>query len=152
MKRVISIFLVFGLLIGLASCGQETAKIGFDFSPVDVSKIELYRYIVPADSEMKILETANDIQTIMDRLTALNVEQKNNLEEVAGGGYFAIRFYLQGGTTYEIIYTPHADGWAKIQSSYVFSYATKEDITSYWNDFDYEVQSVPESQLPVYEK
>jgi hypothetical protein len=150
MKKVSFCLCIFIVFLAVTGC-SSTTNIDLPFSASDVESMELYRYSVPADSQMQIITKPSDIESIINTLTSIKVKE-GSYEPTAGTDTTSFRFNLSDGTDFEIIYVGYGVKKGEIMSSYIFNYVTEADVGGLWDDFKYEVVNAEESKLPNYEK
>lgn len=117
------------------------------FSASQVEKIEIYRFVVPAEAEKKTIASFPEIQEICGVFTSLRVKE-NTLEPAAGGQVTSFRFTLDGGSKFEMVYASLDHGIGELKAE-GFDYQTTADLSAVWDDYGgSEAIAVPESELP----
>ncbi len=95
------------LLFALApsSCAAPR-PLGLPFSVSQVEKIELYRFVIPAQARKKTISEAGGIQWIYGVLAEAEAAD-NTLEPESGAQVTSFRFCLSGGSSFEMAYISH---------------------------------------------
>lgn len=148
-KKVIVATLTVMLCLSLSACNQ-TEKIDLPFELSEVENVEMFHFIDPMDAEKKTVTGQEDIEDIYTLLENISLEDKETVS-VAGGSMTSFRFNLSDGTAYEIIYSEVAVKSGRILiTDDEKDYFTSADIGAIWNNSDYSVEEVTESELPIY--
>ena len=106
MKKAAVFLLTVMLPVILAGC-RPKAAVELPFTPSEVEAAEMFRYVVPADAEKKVITEPADIESLCAVFDGISV-QEQALEPAAGSGAAGFRFCLSDGTLYEIVYCPVA--------------------------------------------
>ena len=79
MKKSAGVILLFGLLaLTLFGCGQKAP-----FPAENAESVEVYRYVVPASAEKKIVTEPEEVEDICEQLIAAGTPKEG--EPLAGG-------------------------------------------------------------------
>ncbi len=119
----------------------------FSLTADDVEQVEAYHYIVPADSEKKVVTDGAAIQEVLDLLD--RASETNALPEpVTGGATVSFRLYLSSGEVEEWICEERTDSvWALyVHGS---TYETAADCAALWDSLPGESAAAEEDALPV---
>ena len=151
MKRI-TIILTIALILILCTGCSDSDKITLPLSAEEVENIELYRFVVPAQAEQKIVLEASDIQSIVDKLNSLQIkEEKAELFE--GGETTSFRFNLNNGSVFEVIFTSLGEGLGgpiKFSTS-TTKYVAVTNIGAVWDECSSAAIPIKESKLPIYD-
>ena len=130
------------LSVILAGCSQKAA-VELPFTPSEVESAEMFRYVVPADAEKKVVTNPDDIESLCAVFDGISVREQE-LEPAAG-----FRFCLSDGTLYEIVYCSVAVKSGSLQLSWSEQqYVTDADIGAIWHQYDYSAVHAEEDELP----
>lgn len=151
MKKLFILGLIIMLSFGLAGCNEkESIKFSFDLS--NVENVEIFRFTNPADAKKKVITESKDIESIYQTFESISLKDKTT-EPTAGGSVTSFRFNLYDGTTYEIVYSEIAVRSGLIMTTDMEqSLCTSADIGANWENFNYEVITASEDELPVLPK
>ena len=150
MKKMFILVMAVMLCFTLTACNEEK-NIDFPFELSSIENVEMFRFIIPADAEKKVITQQEDIKSIYQLFERISLKDKET-EPVAGGSVTSFRFHLSDSTTYEIIYSSIAVKAGRIHlTGNEKDYFTSADIGACWNNYDYEAVAVDESELPSYE-
>lgn len=131
----------------LAGCRQKAA-VELPFTPSEVESAEMFRYVVPADAEKKVVTNPDDIESLCAVFDGISVREQE-LEPAAGSGAAGFRFCLSDGTLYEIVYCSVAVKSGSLQLSWSEQqYVTDADIGAIWHQYDYSAVHAEEDELP----
>ena len=137
------------LLFALApsSCAAPR-PLGLPFSVSQVEKIELYRFVIPAQARKKTISEAGGIQWIYGVLAEAEAAD-NTLEPESGAQVTSFRFCLSGGSSFEMAYISHEGKTGELKGKNI-NYQTTEDVSRLWDGFsDEEETPVSVSELPA---
>ena len=113
-----------------------------------VEKIELYRFVIPAQARKKTISEAGGIQWIYGVLAEAEVAD-NTLEPESGAQVTSFRFCLSGGSSFEMAYISHEGKTGELKGKNI-NYQTPEDVSRLWDDFsDEEETPASVSELPA---
>ena len=149
-KLLLALAVTLGLLLSifLAACAR-TVYIELPFEPADLDKVEMFRFQNPAQAQKKIITDPVDMKSLCDLLESISLKDKKT-EPVAGGSVTSFRFHCTDGTTYEVIYSAIAVKSGRIKmTGWETDYFTSADLGACWNNYDYPVTDVAESELPA---
>ena len=124
------------LLFALApsSCAAPR-PLGLPFSVSQVEKIELYRFVIPAQARKKTISEAEAAD--------------NTLEPESGAQVTSFRFCLSGGSSFEMAYISHEGKTGELKGKNI-NYQTTEDVSRLWDGFsDEEETPASVSELPA---
>ena len=145
--RAVSVLASLFLLTFFFGCASgESLRLPFSASQVE--RIEIYRFVVPAEAEKKTIASFPEIQEICGVFTSLRVKE-NTLEPAAGGQVVSFRFYLDDGSKFEMVYVSPEHGIGELKAE-GFDCQTTADLSAIWDDYGgSETISAPESDLPA---
>ena len=147
MKKAAVFLLTVMLPVILAGCSQKAA-VELPFTPSEVEAAEMFRYVVPADAEKKVVTKPDDIESLCAVFDRISVREQE-LEPAAGSGAAGFRFCLSDGTLYEIVYCSVAVKSGSLQLSWSEQqYVTDADIGAIWHQYDYSAVHAEEDELP----
>lgn len=149
-KLLLALAVTLGLLLSifLAACAR-TVYIELPFEPADLDKVEMFRFQNPAQAQKKIITDPVDMKSLCDLLESISLKDKKT-EPVAGGSVTGFRFHCTNGKTYEIVYSAIAVKSGRIKmTDWETDYFTSADLGACWNNYDYPVTDVAESELPA---
>lgn len=151
MKKLISLCIAFICIFALVGCIPEnTVNIKFPFAVTDVVNIEMYHSSASSNSEMKVIESKEDIKALYEKLESITYKIKDS-EETSPPEITSFRFNLSDGTNYELVYLGYGVKNGRLKSSTGnFDYFTSADIGWNWRwlNEDLEAVTVDESELP----
>lgn len=131
----------------LSGCSGKKDRIFFEAE--ELSKIELYRFIIPSDAEKKVASDQEEIRKICD---ALRIELKENkLSPATGSEVTSFRLYFTDGRTAEIIYTDSGKN-NKIVSLFgeeELTGQTTADLGAVWERCTAQAVMAKEQELPM---
>ena len=145
---------MFMLLMAIMLCFALTARsekvsIDFPFELSSVENVEMFRFIIPADAEKKVITESEDIEGIYKTFESISLKDKAT-EPTAGGSATSFRFNLSDGTSYEVIYSEVAVKSGRIITTGMEQdFFTSADIGAFWGSYDYEVTTASEDELPA---
>ena len=136
------------LCFALTAC-SEKVSIDFPFELSSVENVEMFRFIIPADAEKKVITESEDIEGIYKTFESISLKDKAT-EPTAGGSVTSFRFNLSDGTSYEVIYSEVAVKSGRIITTGMEQdFFTSADIGANWESYDYEVIAASEDGLPA---
>ena len=136
------------LCFALTAC-SEKVSIDFPFELSSVENVEMFRFIIPADAEKKVITESEDIEGIYKTFESISLKDKAT-EPTAGGSVTSFRFNLSDGTSYEVIYSAVAVKSGRIITTGMEQdFFTSADIGANWESYDYEVIAASEDELPA---
>ena len=136
------------LCFALTAC-SEKVSIDFPFELSSVENVEMFRFIIPADAEKKVITESEDIEGIYKTFESISLKDKAT-EPIAGGSVTSFRFNLSDGTSYEVIYSEVAVKSGRIITTGMEQdFFTSADIGANWESYDYEVIAASEDELPA---
>ena len=146
MKKI-ALVLVAAMVLVFTGC-EKKETISMPFDVADVNNIEMYRNAEPYSAEKQVITESEDIADLYSLFSGLEVSDKKT-EPVVGETITSFRFNLSDDTSYEIIYCAEAvkSGRLKLPEEKL-DYFTAADIESYWDNYQYEIVPVSESELP----
>ena len=146
MKKIVLVLVAAMVLVFTGCEKKETISMPFDVA--DVNNIEMYRNAEPYSAEKQVITESEDIADLYSLFSGLEVSDKKT-EPVVGETITSFRFNLSDDTSYEIIYCAEAvkSGRLKLPEEKL-DYFTAADIESYWDNYQYEIVPVSESELP----
>ena len=146
MKKIVLVLVAAMVLVFTGCEKKETISMPFDVA--DVNNIEMYRNAEPYSAEKQVITESEDIADLYSLFSGLEVSDKKT-EPVVGETITSFRFNLSDDTSYEIIYCAEAvkSGRLKFPAEKL-DYFTAADIESYWDNYQYEIVPVSESELP----
>lgn len=128
------IFLLFPLILSIALCAGCGSQKELPFQPENVESVEVYRFIVPAMAEEKVVSDQNEIETVCSRLIPLRKWKSRNT--VSGGTTISFRVNLNDGEQYELIYSESET-------------ENIEPFEELWNNIFTDALPAAEDELPV---
>lgn len=147
MKKAAVFLLTVMLPVILAGC-RPKAAVELPFTLSEVEAAEMFRYVVPADAEKKVITEPADIESLCAVFDGISV-QEQALEPAAGSGAAGFRFCLSDGTLYEIVYCPVAVKSGSLYLSWSEQeYVTDADIGAVWRQYGYSAVHAEEGELP----
>ena len=146
MKKIVLVLVAAMVLVFTGCEKKETISMPFDVA--DVNNIEMYRNSEPYSAEKQVITESEDIADLYSLFSGLEVSDKKT-EPVVGETITSFRFNLSDDTSYEIIYCAEAvkSGRLKLPEEKL-DYFTAAEIESYWDNYQYEIVPVSESELP----
>ena len=148
--RRITLGLAIVVIVTLFAGCTGAEKIVLPFSSDEVVDLELYRFVVPAQAEQKIITSSSDIKNIMDKIQSTKIKEEE-MEGVFGGETTSFRFNLNDGKTFEIICSPGQDLADSIKfSDSTTEYAAYSNLGAIWDRCKSEAISIEEAKLPIY--
>lgn len=150
MKSKLIICFSFILLLAICMECSRTKNIELDFKADDVESVEIYSFVMPTESEKKIIIENKDIEQIISSIFELKIQgDATAKDETAGGNILSLRFKLKDESNFEVVY----NGNGVITSSYVFSYKTKgESMNKLWDSLEYDIKKASVEELPKIER
>ena len=131
------------------NCLQWRKNIDFPFELSSIENVEMFRFIIPADAEKKVITKSEDIEEIYQTFESVSLKDKTT-EPTAGGSVTSFRFNLSDGTSYEVIYSEVAVKAGRvITTGMEQDFFTSADIGAFWGNYDYEVTTASEDELPA---
>ena len=103
MKKMFILVMAVMLCFTLTACNEEK-NIDFPFELSSIENVEMFRFIIPADAEKKVITKSEDIEEIYQTFESVSLKDKTT-EPIAGGSVTSFRFNLSDGTSYEVIYS-----------------------------------------------
>ena len=147
MKKMFMLLMAIMLCFALTAC-SEKVSIDFPFELSSVENVEMFRFIIPADAEKKVITESEDIEGIYKTFESISLKDKAT-EPTAGGSATSFRFNLSDGTSYEVIYSEVAVKSGRIITTGMEQdFFSSADIGSNWKRYDYDIVAVDESELP----
>ena len=149
-KLLLALAVTLGLLLSLslASCAR-TVYIELPFEPAELDTVEMFRFQNPAQAQKKVITDPADMKDLCDLLESISLKDKKT-EPVAGGSVTSFRFHCTDGKTYEVVYSAIAVKSGRIKmTDWETDYFTSADLGACWNNYDYPVTDVAESELPA---
>lgn len=151
MKRIFVLGMAAMLCFVLTACDAKVS-IDFPFELSSVENVEMFRFIVPADAEKKVITESKDIEDVYKTFESISLKDKAT-ESTVGGSVTSFRFNLSDGTSYEVIYSAVAVKSGRIIATGMEQdFFTSADIGASWESYDYEAVTVSEGELPVLPK
>ena len=148
MKKMFMLLMAIMLCFALTAC-SEKASIDFPFELSSVENVEMFRFIIPADAEKKVITESEDIEGIYKAFESISLKDKAT-EPTAGDSATSFRFNLSDGTSYEVIYSEVAVKSGRIITTGMEQdFFTSADIGAFWGSYDYEVTTASEDELPA---
>lgn len=156
MKKVIAVVIgfcvlvcFFAVLVVFLTSSSSSVQLEIPFESSDIESVEMFHFVNPTEAEKKVLTEQTDIQSLTDTLERISLKERET-EPVAGGSVTSFRFHGSGGTVYEVIYSSIAvkAGWIKFTGSEK-DYFTVADLEACWNNYDSEIMSADEKELPA---
>ena len=148
MKKMFMLLMAIMLCFALTAC-SEKVSIDFPFELSSVENVEMFRFIIPADAEKKVITESEDIEGIYKTFESISLKDKAT-EPTAGGSVTSFRFNLSDGTSYEVIYSAVAVKSGRIITTGMEQdFFTSADIGANWESYDYEVIAASEDELPA---
>jgi hypothetical protein len=153
MKSIKIFFLSFLILAVISGCGSKT--VGMDFSVSDIKSLEVHHMffadmgIEESVYEKKIITDSEDIESIYSYLQGLQVGKDVSREKPTyDNEVLTFRFFLEGGTTYVLIYERWLQGGGFVRTSSLFHNVTNDDaLPGLWGELDYDVESSSEAEI-----
>lgn len=147
MKKAIALLSAAILCLTLSACTQSK-KIELPFTAADVTMVEAYHYIVPAEAEKKLLTEQEEIAGLVRTLSEITLKNKK-IEINAGKPVTSFRFHLNNGTSYNIIHCAHAvkSGTIRLTDDDT-TWFTSADIGGLWDNGNADIVKADESELP----
>ena len=144
MKKVISLIVAFVCAFALVGCFPEnTVNIEFPFEPEDVVNIEMYHRSATSESEMKVIESKEDINELYDKFERITYKIKDS-EGSSSPEITSFRFNLSDGTNYELVYVGYGVKNGRLKSSTgKFDYFTSADIGWNWKWLNEDLTAIP---------
>lgn len=130
MKKSAGVILLFGLLaLTLFGCGQKAP-----FPAENAESVEVYRYVVPASAEKKIVTEPEEVEDICEQLIAAGAPEEG--EPLAGGTVISFRVNLKDGSPYELVCAENAS-------------ENLEKYETIWDRIECETAAAEEAELPA---
>lgn len=130
MKKFAAVVLLFGLLaLALFGCGQKAP-----FPAEEAVRVEVYRFVVPASAEKKVVTEPEEVKEICEQLIAAGAPKEG--EPLAGGTVISFRVTLKDGSTYELVCTENTS-------------ENLEKFQAVWDRIDHEATAAEEAELPA---
>ncbi len=150
MKKLVSLALAFVCIFAFVGCIPEnTVNIKFPFAVEDIINIEMYRSSASSISEMKVIESKEDIKELYETFERISYKNKDS-KETAPPEITAFRFNLSDGTNYELVYVGYGVKDGRLYSSTgKFDYFTSADIGWYWKWLNEELTAVPVDETVI---
>ena len=146
MKKMFMLLMAIMLCFALTAC-SEKVSIDFPFELSSVENVEMFRFIIPADAEKKVITESEDIEGIYKAFESISLKDKAT-EPTAGDSATSFRFNLSDGTSYEVIYSEVAVKSGRIITTGMEQdFFTSADIGAFWGSYDYEVRTASEDEL-----
>lgn len=144
MKKLIVFWML--CFVIFTGCAEKEA-LSLPFSPSDIESTEMFRYIVPSETERKIITDVEETENIAETISRVKVK-KSLAEQPAGSEVLKIRFNLNDGTDFTVTYISCGvkDGILIVDGS-PDNYRTSSDIGALWNIYDHETEVLT---APVY--
>ena len=145
MKKMFMLLMAIMLCFALTAC-SEKVSIDFPFELSSVENVEMFRFIIPADAEKKVITESEDIEGIYKAFESISLKDKAT-EPTAGDSATSFRFNLSDGTSYEVIYSEVAVKSGRIITTGMEQdFFTSADIGAFWGN---EVTTASEDELPA---
>lgn len=130
MKKFAAVVLLFGLLmLTLFGCGQKAP-----FPAEEAERVEVYRFVVPASAEKKVVTAPEEVKEICEQLIAAGAPKEG--EPAAGGTVISFRVHLKDSAVYELVCAENAS-------------ENLEKFEAIWDHIDHEATAAEEAELPA---
>lgn len=142
MMKKIGIVILSGIAICMAlvmgTRYLDLPKLTLPFAAEDVDKVIMYHYIVPAETEQKVVTDSKTIQQIYETIYDLRI-RKETSTEISGAETLCFVFFCTDGTEFEV-QTTQVEESTRISDTYT----THQAVLPLW----YECGVIPE-QVPA---
>ena len=162
MKKLFALILILILITALTACKDKSVlqdesnseqESGnqeiMDFKPSDVMNIEVYDIHGGANGERKIVTEEKDIKVIIDTLLTLTIIGDGANAETMYGGAIQFVFHKADNSQFAL---SHDGNTLLTSDGNYYEVKTKSNLFDLWSKLKYDVQSIPEYELPFYPK
>lgn len=156
MKKIIAVVIgfcvlvcFFAVLVVFLTSASSSVQLEIPFESSDIESVEMFHFVNSTEAEKKVLTEQTDIQSLTDTLERISLKEREK-EPVAGGSVTSFRYHGSDGAVYEVIYSSIAvkAGQIKFTGSEK-DYFTAADLEACWNNYDSEIMSADEKELPA---